>query len=220
MRYASLFAALALVLMAAPATSQTDRQDPSTAPSSRLFGNRGYDRSRSEIASFGPFAVLDPTRARLRGVTDSRSPQAFETMLRRFPGIAVLEMSYCLGTVDDQANLRLGRMIRARGITTYVPQKGFVGSGAVELFVAGARRFASPSASFGVHSWRDESGREPDDYHPNSQQNWTYIEYYRAMGMSEREARDFYAMTNSVPFARARYLSAAQMQAWLNLELR
>ena len=141
-------------------------------------------------------------------------------MLRRFPRIAVLEMTYCLGTVDDQANLRLGRMIRARGMTTYVPRQGFVGSGAVELFLAGTRRLASPSASFGVHSWRDATGREPDDYDPNARQNWNYIEYYRAMGMSENEARDFYAMTNSVPFSGARYLSAEQMRGWINLELR
>jgi len=204
MRYASILAAFAMVFVAAPATSQSSR----------------YQAVSREQAAFGPFVVLDSTRARLRGVTDSRSPQAFETMLRYHPGITVLEMSRCLGTVDDQANLRLGRMIRARGITTHIPEAGFVGSGAVELFLAGVRRVASPTASFGVHSWRDESGREADDYGPDSLQNRTYIEYYRAMGMSENEARNFYAMTNSVPFSRARYLSAAQMQGWINLELR
>jgi hypothetical protein len=219
MRFASLLTVLALTFVAAPAASQIVRQYAASGSSSRLLADRGQVQSRAEVA-FGPFVVLEPTRARLRGITDSRSPQAFDAMLRRFPGIAVLEMSYCLGTVDDQANLRLGRMIRARGITTFVPRKGFVGSGAVELFLAGARRFASPSASFGVHSWRDESGREPADYHPNSRQNGTYIDYYRAMGMSERDARQFYAMTNSVPFSRARYLSAEQMKGWINLELR
>ena len=213
-----MIAALALAFAAAPASSETLRPDVS-GTGSRLLEAPGQAESRSQVA-FGPFVVLEPTRARLSGITDSRSPQAFEAMLRQFPGITVLEMSRCLGTVDDQANLRLGRMIRARGITTYVPQRGFVGSGAVELFLAGARRFADSSASFGVHSWRDESGREPDDYDPNSMQNRTYIEYYRAMGLSERDAHNFYAMTNSVPFSRARYLSAAEMQGWINLELR
>ena len=215
MRHARFLPILALAVLAAPASGQAFRHDGAD----RLVVAQDRAQARSE-AAFGPFVVLDPARARLRGVTDSRSPQAFEAMLRRFPGIALLEMSYCLGTVDDQANLRLGRMIRARGMTTYVPRQGFVGSGAVELFLAGTRRVASHSASFGVHSWRDGSGREPDDYHPNSRQNWTYIEYYRAMGMSEREARNFYAMTNSVPFSGARYLSAEQMRGWINLELR
>lgn len=225
MRYAPLISALALAFAAAPATSQPNPVTPeyvgadASGPGSRLLGTRREALSRSQLA-FGPFVVLGPTRARLSGITDSRSPQAFETMLHRFPGIVSLEMSRCLGTVDDQANLRLGRMIRARGITTYVPRNGFVGSGAVELFIAGVRRFADSSASFGVHSWRDESGREPDDYHPDSLQNGTYIEYYRAMGMNERDARNFYAMTNSVPFSRARYLSALQMKGWINLELR
>ena len=55
-------------------------------------------------------------------------------------------------TEDDGANLRLGRMIRARGIATYVPAGGSVRSGGVELFLAGARRFADPDAEFAVHA--------------------------------------------------------------------
>src|SRR5687767_2906477 len=151
MRYAPLISALALAFAAAPATSQPNPVTPeyvgadASGPGSRLLGTRREALSRSQVA-FGPFVVLGPTRARMSGITDSLSPQAFETMLRRFPGIVSLEMSRCLGTVDDQANLRLGRMIRARGITTYVPRNGFVGSGAVELFIAGVRRFADSSA--------------------------------------------------------------------------
>ncbi|HQS97743.1 MAG TPA: hypothetical protein PK823_14765, partial [Novosphingobium sp.] len=68
------------------------------------------------VASFGPFEVLDGTRAALVAETDSYSPADFQKMLRAHPGIRVLEMPDCPGTVDDFANLRLGRMIRAQGI--------------------------------------------------------------------------------------------------------
>ncbi len=44
------------------------------------------------IAAYGPFRVLDQTRAALVDVTDARSPAAFAAMMSAFPQIALLEM--------------------------------------------------------------------------------------------------------------------------------
>ncbi|MBC2669105.1 alpha/beta hydrolase [Novosphingobium piscinae] len=170
------------------------------------------------IAAFGPFRVLDGTRAALVGVTDERSPAAFQAMLARHPGIRVLELIECPGTEEDRANLRLGRMIRARGLATHVPAGGSVRSGAVELYLAGVRRSADPGAEFAVHAWADEDGREPRDFPADAPQNRAYLDYYRAMGLSAAEARAFYAMTNSVPNAGALWLDAAQMARWVRPE--
>jgi hypothetical protein len=170
------------------------------------------------IAAYGPFRVLDASRAALVDVTDERSPGAFSAMLRDHPGIAMLELIDCPGTDDDLANLQLGRMIRARGIATHVPDGGSVRSGAVELFLAGAQRIAEPGAEFAVHSWMDEDGNEPDDYAATAPENRAYLDYYKAMGMSGEEAAAFYAMTNSVPFAQARWLTAAEMGQWVRLD--
>lgn len=170
------------------------------------------------IAAFGPFRVVDADHAALVDATDERSPAMFAAMLRAFPGIAVIEMIDCPGTDDDGANLELGRMIRARGIATHVPDGGSVRSGAVELFVAGVRRSAAPTAEFAVHAWRDEDGLEPADYAADAPANRTYLDYYRAMGMSAAEAAAFYAMTNSVPNADARWLNAAEMGRWVRLD--
>ncbi len=172
----------------------------------------------SGVAAYGPFRVVDQTRAALVDVTDSRSPAAFAEMLRDFPQIALLEMVDCPGTEDDRANLRLGRMIRDRGIATYVPAGGSVRSGGIELFLAGARRFADRRAEFAVHAWMDENGIEAGGYAASDPENRKYIDYYRQMGMSEIEAEAFYAMTNSVPHAQARWLNLSQMALWVRLE--
>lgn len=169
------------------------------------------------IAAYGPFLVLDATRAAMVGGTDSASPAQFAAMLRAYPGISLIEMIECPGTEDDRANLRLGRMIRARGIATLVPAGGSVRSGGVELFLAGARRMADPAAEFAVHSWADEDGREARDYPANAPENLAYIDYYREMGMAPGQALAFYAMTNSVPFSQARWLSGAEMARWVSL---
>ena len=170
------------------------------------------------IAVFGPFRVLDPARAALVDVTDAASPAQFEAMLRAYPGIALIEMIECPGTYDDRANLRLGRMIHARGISTHVPAGGSVRSGGVELFLAGKTHSADPGSEFAVHSWADEDGREARDYAPDAPENIAYIAYYEEMGLPEPQARAFYAMTNSVPNAEAKWMGAADMGHWVKLD--
>lgn len=170
------------------------------------------------IARFGPFRVLDGHRAAMVDVTDSASPAQFQAMLRAYPGIATIEMVECPGTEDDRANLKLGRMIRAQGIATHVPSGGSVRSGGVELFLAGKQRFADPGSEFAVHSWADEDGREAKDYPADAPENRAYIDYYRDMGMDAPQASAFYAMTNSVPHADAKWLTAADMRQWVKLD--
>jgi hypothetical protein len=181
------------------------------APAPRVFGPR-------TAAAYGPFEILDEAHAAMVGVSDERTPAAFAAMLRDHPGIATLELVDCPGTEDDRANLRLGLMIRAKGIATHVPANGWVASGAVELFLAGTQRSAEPGARFAVHSWEDDSGRGPSDYSPNAPKNRAYLDYYRTMGMSEHEARDFYAMTNATPFSRPRSMTTADIAQWTRLQ--
>ena len=170
------------------------------------------------IASFGPFRVLDRGRAALVDATDAASPAQFEAMLRAYPAIALIEMIECPGTEDDRANLQLGRMIHARGISTHVPAYGSVRSGGVELFLAGKNRMADPGAEFAVHSWADEDGREAKDYLASAPENRAYIDYYKEMGMPEPQAQAFYAMTNSVPNAQAKWLGSADIGSWVHLD--
>ena len=164
---------------------------------------------------YGPFLVVSGTRAVLAGVTDHRSPAQFAAMLRDHPGLQVLELRDCPGTLDDLANLQLGRMIRAVGLETHVPVGGSVRSGAVELFLAGATRRIDDKAEFAVHAWMDEDGLEAGDHGADSPINRRYLAYYREMGMTASQAAAFYAMTNSVPFSGARWLTADEMRGWV-----
>jgi hypothetical protein len=187
------------------------------AQAERLVLERAKPAPRA-VTAYGPFHVIDGTSAALVGITDTASPEQFSAMLRDHPAITTIEMINCPGTEDDRANLRLGRMIRARGLATHVPEGGFVASGAVDLFVAGARRSAEPGAAFAVHSWLDDTGREPDDYAPDAPENRAYLDYYREVGMTAPEAHAFYAMTNSVPFESPRWLTRAELAQWVRLE--
>jgi hypothetical protein len=174
--------------------------------------------SRKPIASFGPFHMVTPDRAELIGSIESETPAQFAALLRAFPELRQIDMVECPGTGDDEANLALARMVRRHGVMTYVPEGGSVRSGGVELFLAGAKRAAAPTAEFAVHSWRDEDGLEADDYSANDPANLAYINFYREMGMSEGNARAFYAMTNSAPHDDALYLSSHDIARYVQLD--
>lgn len=171
--------------------------------------------ARQGLAQYGPFRVLDERRAALAGSTDTGSPNAFAAMLAAYPGLEVIEFLDAPGTRNDLANLQLGRAIRAAGLATHVPEGGSARSGAVELFLAGARRSIAPGALFAVHSWRDEAGLEPADFAPDAPANRLYLDYYAEMGMTAEEASAFYAMTNSVPHAGALWLKGSEMARWV-----
>jgi hypothetical protein len=173
------------------------------------------DEALETAAAYGPFRVLDQNRAALVGITDGASPKQFAALLRDHPGLATLEMLDCPGTFDDRANLELGRMIRKANLATHVPNGGSVRSGAVELFLAGSERRIDDGAEFAVHAWEDEEGFEATDFTADAPENRKYLAYYREMGMDDAQAAAFYAMTNSVPFERARWLDAAEMRGWL-----
>lgn len=214
-----------LALFATPATAETvvyetieELVSVEQVGSERFVESSQAAAVPQGIARFGPFRVLDGTRAALVDVTDEASLAQFAAMLRAYPGISLLEMIDCPGTEDDRANLAIGRMIRARGIATHVPPGGSVRSGGVELFLAGSRRIADPGAEFAVHSWMDEDGLEAGDYPADAPENRAYTDYYREMGLAPAEASAFYAMTNSVPNAEARFLGAEEMGRWVRLD--
>ena len=218
----TLLLPLVALLSAAPASAGGDASRAREIVAAKIaatatrFVSPAHERAeRGAIAAYGPFRVIDERTAALVGITDARSPAALRTMLRDHPGIATLELVECPGTHDDRANLALGRMIRAAGLAVHVPEGGSVRSGAVELAVAGASLRIDDGAEFAVHAWLDEYGRDAHDYAPEAHAHAKYLAYYREMGMAPGEAAAFYAMTNSVPFEDALWLTGAEMRRWL-----
>ncbi len=161
--------------------------------------------------SYGPFRVISADTVEMSGTVDSYSPALFAKMLQQYPGIKRIEMIDCNGSIDEEANLNLARQIRRAGISTHVPSRGSVRSGAVELFLAGVRKTADQGAEFVVHSWMDEDGREANDYPSSDPVHAEYLNYYAEMGIPADKALAFYTLTNSVPFSEQLKLSRTDL---------
>ena len=184
------------------------------AGASRFVGGMEQAEARAR-AAYGPFRVLDESTVALVDVTDRASPAQFAALLRAFPNVRVLRFHDCPGTEDDVANLQLGRMIRAAHLAVEVPDGSSVRSGAVELVLAGEQLAIADGAEFAVHGWIDEDGLGAQDYPADSPEHQRYLAYYRDMGMAAGQAQAFYAMTNSVPFEAARWLTGTEMRGWV-----
>lgn len=165
------------------------------------------------IGEYGPFRVISETRAQMNGVIDTDTPGLFAAMLRDHPGMLLLEMIDCPGSDDEDANLRLARMLREAGISTHVPAGGSVRSGAVELWLAGVHRSADEDAEFAVHSWRDETGLEANEAAAENPVHREYLNYYAAIGIPADRAKAFYDLTKSISYDDALYLAPSDMAA-------
>ena len=165
----------------------------------------------SAIAQYGPFSVMSGSVAELNGVIDQSTPNQVHRMLVAFPGISLIRMIDCPGTENDDANLEVARMIRRAGISTFVPSRGSVRSGGVELFLAGVHRTAEPGAEFGVHSWEDEEGRQARDVPAGDPAHLAYLRYYQDIGLSPEQASAFYAFTNQVSFDSIHYMTQREL---------
>ena len=230
-RFIAPFLFALATLSAVPSAAQTtitieveefvyDDVDEDAGGTERFVADQFADAapSRTPLASFGPFHMVAPDRAELIGSIESETPAQFRALLRAFPGVRQIDMVECPGTGDDEANLALARMVRGAGIATYVPDGGSVRSGGVELFLAGVKRSAAPTAEFAVHSWRDEDGYEAGDFPANDPVHQEYIRFYLDMGLSDTEARSFYAMTNTAPHDDALYLNSRDLGRYVRLD--
>lgn len=167
------------------------------------------------IARFGPFTVINATLVELIDSIDSDSPEQFRRLLTLYPAITTIRMVECPGTVDDEANLSIARMIRAHRMNTHVPATGSIRSGGVELFLAGVKRTAERGAEFGVHSWQDEDGHEAKDVPANDPVHADYINFYQAMGLAPTVAREFYTFTNAAaPSSGVHYMTPTELSRY------
>lgn len=119
------------------------------------------------------------------GVIDGSTPRILRAAFAANPDIRELVLWSVPGSVDDTANLEAGRLVRARGLTTIVPQGGLVASGGTDLFLAGVRREIGPGACLGVHSWVSGlfGGKDGRDLPRDDPEHYDYLDYYAELGV-------------------------------------
>ncbi|MCP4115077.1 MAG: hypothetical protein GY737_06635 [Desulfobacteraceae bacterium] len=137
---------------------------------------------------------IDGNEALLNGELGTRTYNQVIDILTNHPEVDTIVEVDVPGSVNDEVNMKTGRMIRDHGFTTKVPTNGHIASGGVDLFCAGIIRTIGKGARVGVHSWAEDDGKAAADYPEDDPAHDAQISYFNTM-LGTPQGRDFYFYT-------------------------
>ncbi len=137
---------------------------------------------------------IDGNEALLSGDLGTRTYNQVIDLLTNHPEVDTIVEVNVPGSVNDEVNMKTGRMIRDHGLSTKVPPNGHIASGGVDLFCAGIIRTLGKGARVGVHSWAGDDGKAAADYPENDPAHDAQISYFNTM-LGTPQGRNFYFYT-------------------------
>lgn len=186
----------------------------------------GGDSSHSQFQSSQPsnqvqekagiFSVQkDSVTVVMNGVINSNSLANFQKLLAKYPNISTINIKNCDGSSDDETNLKLSKLVFDKSINTHIMDNGIVASGGTDFFLAGMKRTKGKNTRIGVHAWADGSGKTAKDYPRGDQNHEPYIIYYQSIGMTRKEAEDFYYFTiNAATASKIHWMTDAEIKKY------
>jgi len=150
------------------------------------------------------FSIADNQTIILDGVINSESLNEFNDLYAKNPSIKQVNIKKCDGSINDVINLKLSRRVHDLGINTHLMDGGLIASGGVDFFLAGIKRTAGKNVKIGVHSWAGD-GKTAKDFPKGHANHQPYIDYYKAIGFSNKEAESFYYFTINSASAKTIY---------------
>ncbi len=129
----------------------------------------------------------------MEGVIYSGTLEDFSEIIESHPEVKTLTMVEVPGSIDDEINVQVSRIIRTQGINTYIPENGWVASGGTDMFLAGKERYRHPNTKIGVHSWAGEK-MKATKYPRDHEVHRKYLDYYNDITIDI----DFYWFTLEV----------------------
>ncbi len=173
------------------------------------------EKTQDTNRKFGIFKVLRDNRTiEMDGEIKSISLDNFNKLIKAFPNINQINIKNCPGSLDDTANLKLSHKVHKKGISTHLMDNGEIASGGVDFFLAGVKRTKGKNTKIGVHSWSGEN-ETATDFPKGHKYHLPYIEYYKSIGFTQKQAEDFYYFTiNSASAKGIHWMSEEEIKKY------
>lgn len=171
-----------------------------------------YCESQDAKRKFGIFKVLeDNITVEMDGEIGNSSLKDFTNLVNSFPGITKINIKNCMGSSDDETNLKVSLMIHQKGINIHLMDNGTIASGGVDLFLAGIKRTKGVNTKIGVHSWAGDNATATD-FPVGHANHLPYINYYVSIGFTQQQAENFYYFTiNSAPASSVHWMTETEI---------
>jgi len=166
---------------------------------------------KEERKEYELFFMVQDRYAIAAGVIFQHFPDRVKELKRDYPDVDTLILVDVPGSADDNAMTEGSPLVHKYGYQTCVPSNGHVSSGGTDLFVSGVRRYATPGAKIGIHSWEDKQngkwidGNDLPKDHPSHDM---YLDFYASVCIPE----DFYWETLSHGVNPMYYIKAKEMK--------
>jgi hypothetical protein len=129
--------------------------------------------------------------AYINGEINTGALAIFKQMLSENPQVTTIVQGDMPGSADDNEMIALAYYVREKGLNTKLLADSAIASGGTDLFIAGVERTMEQGATIGVHSWKDQDGKDAADYPKESSEHDENVDYVNDMLGSE----DFYWFT-------------------------
>lgn len=135
------------------------------------------------------------------GTIGDNFPTRLEELKTNHPEVDILILVECPGSANNTASIIGSRFVHANGYQTCVPSDidsshGHVASGGTDFFASGVKRYATPGARVGIHSWAGENNGVPivgSDLPSDDPEHLPFLQFYTDTCIPE----DFYWETLS-----------------------
>uniref|UniRef100_A9AB98 Uncharacterized protein n=1 Tax=Methanococcus maripaludis (strain C6 / ATCC BAA-1332) TaxID=444158 RepID=A9AB98_METM6 len=145
------------------------------------------------------------------GIINENIVEEVENLINNHPEVKTIIMLNVPGSVNSNANLKAGRIIRTNNISTVVPKNGYIASGGTVFFCAGVNRTVEKGAKVGVHSWKNDVVTDASKIPKNNSFHRPYVIYFKEMGISD----EFYwFMISSAPSFGMYYLNDYELKKY------
>lgn len=174
--------------------------------------NEDTNPNNNTNKQFGIFKVLDDkTTVEMKGVITSTTLNDYNNMVKAYPNVNTINMKNCPGSADDTVNLQVSKKVHDKGMNIHITDNSEIASGAVDFFVAGAKRTKGKNVKIGVHSWGGD-GETATDFPVGHANHQPYIDYYKSIGFSDADAKAFYYFTiNAAPASGIHWMTDAEI---------
>ncbi|SNZ00994.1 hypothetical protein [Flagellimonas pacifica] len=155
----------------------------------------------SSKRQFGIFKLLDDNNTiEMNGTIGSSSLKDFNRLHANHTTVKTINIINCDGSSDDTVNLLLSKRVHDLSLSIHILDNGTIASGGVDFFLAGKKRTRGKNTKIGVHSWSDGTN-EATNFPVGHANHLPYINYYKSIGFTQKQAEDFYYFTINVASA-------------------
>ena len=156
----------------------------------------------------------DAESIHLLGTINSKAFDDFKKIAEANPKAKWIYIVNCDGSINDDVNLSLCKYVHENGYNIVLMEDGMIASGGTDFFLAGNYRILKKNTKVGVHAWAG-NGKEATDFPVGHDNHKPYINYYVSIGMSQKEAEDFYYFTiNSATAKGMHWMTSEELEKY------